>query len=227
MATPEGDWIVSCDARTFEACKHDDKFAYIVALARAVNSLNFVHSAMICAGETPSPDATRARLNSYFFASAILYEALKLIKAMNQPFKDDRMFQVGLRLILKDKVAQEIERKHLDPARNRAVFHFFPEYFAEIIQSKGVDECLFVTAHGTARKDLYYSFADGITGGILVGFSEESERFSEVLGKAMSDTRDLMVRFINDGELLIAYHIKLWGFVAKEVKPPSDLNRCG
>lgn len=222
MATPDGDWIVSCDARTFEACKQDEKFAYIVALARVVNSLNFVHSTLLHVREEPTPDGRRARLNSYLFASAILYEGIRLVKAMNKPFRDDQMFQEGLRRILRDKVAIDIERKHLDPGRNRAIFHFLPKYFAEIIQSKGVDECLFVIAHGRTRKDLYYHFADTISAGILVGFSEDSDRFSHVLGRAMSETRDLMIRFIDDAELLIAHHLREWKFVAKEVIPPTS-----
>ena len=70
------------------------------------------------------PAAQRDRLNSYLFGSAIIYEALKLVRAMNQPFLDDDDFQSGLRLLLKDRTAQQIERAHLNPARHQAVFHF-------------------------------------------------------------------------------------------------------
>jgi hypothetical protein len=221
MTTPEGDWQVACGQGRFEECQKDEKFAYIVALGRAVNSLNFVYSAMLCAGTGDSPDARRARLNSYLFASAILYEGLKLVRAMNQTFKQDEVFQEGLHNILRDKVAQTIEQAHLNPARNRAVFHFLPEFFAEMIASASCEECLFVSAHGKRRRDLYYPFADVITAGILVGLSSDTEEFSVILGKAMSDTTDLMIRFIDGAELLIAYHINRWGFEAKEISPPD------
>jgi hypothetical protein len=103
------DWQIQCDRETFEKCRGDAKFVYIVTLARAVNALRFVHSAMIHAGEGNAPEPMRARLNSYLFASAILYEGIKLIRAMNQTFKDDETFQKGLRLFLRDKTAQSIE----------------------------------------------------------------------------------------------------------------------
>jgi hypothetical protein len=57
---------------------------------------------MLYAGDNPSPRAARDRLNSYFFGSAIMYEALKLVRAMNQLFSDDEIFQNDLRLMLKD-----------------------------------------------------------------------------------------------------------------------------
>ena len=70
-----------------------------------------------------------------------------------------------------------------------------------MIESNGVDECLFVDAYGTARKDANYAFADVITAGILVGFSADSEEFSQALASAMSGTNILMVRFIDDGRV--------------------------
>ena len=51
---------------------------------------------MVHAGEDDSPENARDRLNSYFFASAIMYEAIKLIRAMVRPFKDDVLFEKGL-----------------------------------------------------------------------------------------------------------------------------------
>jgi hypothetical protein len=104
------DWQVKCDQATFERCKNDDKFAYIVTLARAVNAVYFVHSAISNLGEDRGPGAMRDRFNSYLFGSAIMYEALELIRKMNQPFSQDEVFQNGLRLLLKDKAAKHIER---------------------------------------------------------------------------------------------------------------------
>src|SRR5260370_25481661 len=47
MSTQETEWHIVCDTETFEKCQRDQKFAYIVTLARAVNALNFVNSAMV------------------------------------------------------------------------------------------------------------------------------------------------------------------------------------
>jgi hypothetical protein len=221
MATSGSDWQVACGRELFDKCQKNEKFRYIVALARAVNSIKFVHSAMLRVGIENSPEARRGRLNSYFFASAILYEGLKLVRTMNRTFKQDEMFRQGLHAILRDKAAQRIEQTRLNPARNKAVFHFLPQFFADIIGTATCDECIFASGRGTKREELYYPFADTITAGILIGFSSDTEEFYELLGKAMSDTSALMVRFTNAAEFLIARHIKEWGFVVQEIPSPS------
>ena len=220
MATPDGDWHVSCERERFEASQKDERFPYIVALARAVNSIKFVHCAMLRVGTEDSPEAKRGRLNSYFFASALLYEGFKLVRAMNRIFKGDEMYRQGLHAILRDKTAQTIEQTRLNPVRNIAVFHFLPEFFGEMIGTATCVECIFASGRGKRREELYYPFADSITAGILVGFSSDSDEFYTLLGKAMEDTGDLMVRFIDDAEFLIARHLKEWGFKAKEIVPP-------
>lgn len=221
MAIPDSDWQVSCDRETFDACSKDERFRYVVSLARAVNSLKFVHSAMLQCGTGNSPESRRGRLNSYFFASAILYESIKLIRAMNQTFKNNQIFRDGLHSILRDPSAQKIEQEYLNPARNNAVFHFLPEAFDKMIQSATCDECIFASGRGKRREELYYPFADTITGGILVGFSSDTEEFYETLGKAMSDTSDLMMRFIDMAELFIARHLKEWKFKEQSNRPPD------
>lgn len=219
MATPDGDWQVSCGRDRFDECLKDERFPYVVALARAVNSLKFVHSAMIRVGTEESPEAKRGRLNSYFFASALLYESFKLVRAMNRVFKQDEMFQRGVYAFLRDNAVRTIEQTRLNPVRNKAVFHFLPKHFAEIIAGATCDECIFASGRGKRREELYYPFADTITAGILIGFSADTEEFYKLLGTAMSDTADLMVRFIDAAEFLIARHVKEWGFEAREILP--------
>jgi len=58
-------------------CVTDPRFAYVVALARAVNALNAAHSLMMSAEGRDTPAALRDRMNSYFFVSGILYESLE------------------------------------------------------------------------------------------------------------------------------------------------------
>lgn len=215
-------WQIQCDHETFEKSRVDTKFVYIVTLARAVNALRFVHTAMVHAGDGNAPEALRARLNSYLFASAILYEGIKLVRAMNQTFIDDDIFQKGLRLFLRDKTAQTVERTHLDAARNAAVFHFLPDRFGETIKGATANTCIFVAARGETNKDVYYPFADVIAAEILVGYASDSEEFYAQLRDAMINTRELVIRFADDAEHLISYHLQRWGFkIAMIPETPS------
>jgi hypothetical protein len=171
---------------------------------------------MLHAEDGDAPEAERDRLNSYFFASAILYEGIKLIRAMNQTFKDDVPFQNGLRLFLRDPVALQIEKTHLNPARNQAVFHFVPDTFSKIINSATVDTCVFAQARGQNKRHVRYSYADVVTAEILVGFAANTEEFYETLGTAMASTLDLVIRFADEAEKLIGYHTAQWGFKVLE-----------
>jgi hypothetical protein len=208
----EIDWHITCDAETFDKCRKDEKFAYIVTLARAVNALNFVHSALLDAQGRDDPEAMRNRFNSYLFGSAIMYEALKLIRAMNRPFLEDGAFQDGLRLLLKDPTAQQIERTHLNPVRHQAVFHFDPVTFSRTISREARNESPFVSGRGNRRRYMNYAYADVVAGEILAGLSSDTEEFFLVLGDAMAKTRDLVMKFTDNAERLIAHHLKVWGF---------------
>jgi hypothetical protein len=213
-------WQVTCDRRTFEKCQADERFAYIVALARSTNALNAVHSFLMLVGKEPIPKASRDRLNSYFFASAILYEMLKLIRRMNKVFLDDEMFQVHLRTILKDPVATKIEQDHLKHVRHEAVFHFDPESFAETISKATVNECVFIESLGQLQGDINYSFADVVAAEILAGVAQDTEEFYSVLEDTMANTRALVVTFIPAAEKFIRHHLRQWGFT---LRPASYL----
>jgi hypothetical protein len=65
---------------------------------------------------------------------------------------------------------------------------------------------------GELKKDLHYSYADVVTAEILVGFASDTEEFYDVLGKAMMGTRDLVTRFTDHADHLIAQRTKDWGF---------------
>lgn len=71
MTIEETDWHITCDPNTFERCRNNPKFAYIVTLARAVNALNFVNSVMVTSHGKDDPAAQRDRINAYLFGSAI------------------------------------------------------------------------------------------------------------------------------------------------------------
>jgi len=223
MASESDRWRIACDQGAFEASRKDQRFPYIVTLARAMNAVNFAHSPFLYAGERDTPDARRDRLNSYFFASAILYEILKLIEKMHRAFKDDVEFQNGLRLLAKSSIVETLKQDNLDPLRNGAVFHFLPQKFAETLAKATCEDCPFIEAEGNANKSVYYPFADVITAEMLVGFASDDEVFDAALADAMKKTRDLLLKFALAAETLIIARLKEWGFRMNAMAPaPSS-----
>ena len=204
---------VACDRASFERCRTDPKFPYIVALARAVNALVFARSVMhYLPKDVVTPSAKRDRLNSYLFGSAIMYEVLKLIRDMGRVFRDDDVYQNGLRMLLADPAARQIEQDHLKNVRHNAVFHFDAEVFRETIENGIPNECIFVAGATQVRAEIHYPYADIVAAEILVGWPAGQDEFMAVLADAASKTDQLVVDFVSRTEDLMSYHLPRWGF---------------
>src|SRR5205807_4725403 len=103
------DWELTCDKKTFDSLKTTDEFAYVLALARAVNALGYVHSTIPEATDADdSPDETRARVNVFLFASSILCEARNLVDHMKPLFGSRNTFN-GLQELLDDPAVQRLK----------------------------------------------------------------------------------------------------------------------
>lgn len=200
------------DAKALAKCRQDEKFANVVALARAVNALNSAHSLMNFTAGSTTPAAFRDRMNSHFFVTGILYETLKLIRAMVRVFKDDPSFENSLRLILKDPAAQALEQMHLK-ARNDGIFHFLPEKFAEAIAKTPMTECVFANSTADEKKSsLHYDFADTIVAEMVVGGPINN---AAVVNKMFESTLDLVKKISDHSENFIADQLHVWGFVVR------------
>jgi hypothetical protein len=210
------------NAAVLTKCRGDKKFAYVVALARAVNALNSAHSLMAGTTGKNTPAAIRDRMNSYFFVSAILYEVLKLIRKMSAVYRNDKSFQDSLQIVLKDKTAQTLEQMHLKAARRDAVFHYLPDRFAEAIAKTPMTECVFASILGQKKGSVHYLFADLIAAEIGVGTRIDN---SAVVNDMMENTLKLVTQFIDHSENFIADQLNGWGFELLPFLPGAPGNQ--
>jgi len=206
------EWEITCDPETFARVRKEEKFPYIVTLARAVNALNFIHTSMLSRPKAETPENVRNLVNSYLFASALLYEALNLVRKMNRTFADDNDFQTGLRMLLKSPIAQKIEQDHLNAARNHAVFHFLPDEFKTAIDKAKVDWNVFVTAMGKKNRSVHYAYSDVVAAEILVGMPSSEDAFWPAFTTVSEEISNLVLQFAKDAENLIGNYLKAWGF---------------
>jgi hypothetical protein len=194
----------------FKNARADKKFAYVVALARAINALNSAHSLMTTTANRNTPDAIRDRMNAHFFVSGILYETLKLIRAMSRIFTGDQSYETSLRLVIKDASGQALEQMHLKSVRHGGVFHFLPERFAEAIAKTPITEFVFASSGlGEKRGSIHYDFADLLTAEMMVGKRLDDEA---VVTKMFENTLDLVQKIIGHSENFIADQLHVWGF---------------
>jgi hypothetical protein len=208
-------WLIECDAAVFEQLKGESSFQQILALARAVNGLQFVFDAFVADAQDTSSRAKHSRINSFLFGSAILYEGLLLVEKMNQEFGRHDVFKQGLHLLLKDPVALRLRKTHMGPARNGAVFHYDPEEFGRCLTGASVHECDFMEGRESSSRGCYFPFADSIAAEVWMQKSSADEEFYEKLGSLMSQTRELAGQFIESSHRLILSCLHNWGFSRK------------
>jgi hypothetical protein len=206
-------WSLQCDNAVFERIKNEESFQQILALARAVNGLRFAISAMVPDANDMSPTARRARINSFLFGSAILYEGLLLVEKMNKRFGLNEIFSQGLHTLLKDPVARRLRKSHLGRVRNFAVFHYASEEFGKIVNSASVDECEFMVGRGNSGRESYFPFADTLAAEVLMGRASDDDAFYDDLGLVMSETRELATHFTDFSHRLILKCLHEWGFI--------------
>lgn len=219
-ATEKAQQIYGNEA-VFKKCRGDKKFAYVVALARAVNALNSAHSLMMSTTDKNTPAAIRDRMNSYFFVLAILYETLKLIRRMSPVYRNDKSFQDSLQIVLKDKTARALEQMHLKAARRDAVFHYLPDRFAEAIAKTPMTECVFASILGQQKVSIHYTFADLIAAEIGAGARIDN---GVVVNDMMEKTLNLVKQFIEYSENFIADQLNGWGFEVLPFLPGAPEN---
>jgi hypothetical protein len=213
------DWELICDKKIFDSLKTTDEFGYVLALARAVNALAYVHSTIPeVTHADDSPAETRARVNMFLFACSILCEARNLVDAMKPLFGSKNTFQ-GLQNLLDDPVVQRLKL-----ARNRGVFHFDAEEFKLRARRSPSQECSFTVGKGRLNKDVYNPFADALVIDMFLRLPDDPTLTAEQLAarenaearKRLPEVRDLALKFSELAEGFISESLKNWGFVLKD-----------
>src|ERR1041385_2352587 len=99
----DADWKIVCDPSTFDKLKNTNEFGLILALARSVNAISYVHSTIPFTGEAEDrPSEVRSRINAFLFACAIVCEGFKVVIHMNTFFGSNPTFKNGLEALLAD-----------------------------------------------------------------------------------------------------------------------------
>jgi hypothetical protein len=207
-------WTIFCRPEVFEQSRSREGFSELVCLARCINTLTFLYSA-VSGLKGDEPHQIRDRMNFYLFNAAVLYEGLRLVQRMNSTFKNDAAFQETMRPLLKDKTAQKIASLHLKKARHNAVFHFFADAFTDVIKDLPTETCVFLKATGTVNKDVHFEFADRMAVRILVG-DPKGEDFRTRLDTVLVEMGDFNRQFVTQATAFLVKKLYEWGFEREE-----------
>lgn len=213
MTTHQSDsWRIVCPASVFPVIKDDDKFWQLVTLARLANALRFTKVAPESVQDSDTPLAMRHRLNSFFYAAALLFEGMPLVQRLARHYRTNRSFQEGFAPILSDRSVKDLLSKNLGPLRNFAAFHFSERDLGSSISDREFSEFVFASGTGKAADQVYYELADVLAIRLLVGKCDSIDEFFERYKDLLCRTANLTARFLASADKLIAEVLPTMGF---------------
>jgi hypothetical protein len=193
-------WEIVCNRSTFESQKLDPAFWSVVTLSRAVNALRFSASALIDVEGDNSPAAVRQQINSFLYSSALLFEAFKLVERTRDSLAKYSKYQATLGVLLDDEKVKDV-RRHLDPLRNRGVFHFDQSFIPKRVSVESDGWCRFGQGRGLAAGSSYYDLSDrALLEAFVGGPAEEFKVRYDVL---VRDTTTILIKFVDGADQLI------------------------
>ena len=210
-------WDISCKKETFDTLKKDTKFFNILALARFINALRFCQQPAIDANISNRPSASRQSINSFLFASAVLYEGFILVEKLGKYFKDYDSFKNGFAVLLRDSEIKKLRQSFLYRMRNKFVFHFDYKIMSESLEDFEISNYRFVTGFGKSSGELYYGLADEVVMNYLLQpqDSDTDDELNTKLRSMMKDITALMGQFTEAAERLITEVLISMGWTAK------------
>jgi hypothetical protein len=153
-------WEVYCTQRAFQSLQSDTRFQRILTLARIVNSIRFIETAVAEQTGADTPSSTRQRISSLLYLSAVLHEGLEFADRLGQLFHDHDAFRSGLAKVLSDKDVKALRRESLIRLRNKAVYHHDDAVVSEALPTMVAQEYVFASGSGPQRGATYYELAD-------------------------------------------------------------------
>jgi hypothetical protein len=212
-------WEICCTSDEFEKVKSDESFLGILTLARCVNALRFCQKAVLDCKGAPHPSGARTSINLFLFAGSILYEGFLLIERLGRYYKDLESFRKGFGTLLRDKAVTELRHSILKRARNSFVFHFDDSVAKESLQTFEVPTICFASGYGDATGEMYFGLADEIAIYYLLK-PEENETDDSLRkrhAKIVKETTEVIGKFTQSAEFLMADVIKGMGFIVKKL----------
>ncbi|HVF56973.1 MAG TPA: hypothetical protein VM934_12540 [Pyrinomonadaceae bacterium] len=218
MDTQPKRWEAYLSKEDFDRIRSDARFGAILRLARVVNSLQFCFNSLVVVSDADTPANQRQRLNSFLFASGVLYEGLKVVRNLTKHFGQRQSFRNGLEKLLDEPVTKKLQGNILKDMRNKSVFHYDEDVAPKTLKILNLESYLFATGVGTHRGGVYYNLADEVVFNFIIGDESKSkEEEEQALREAMKDITDLLTKFVDSADQLIGEVVAEMGWLIREL----------
>jgi hypothetical protein len=208
---------ITCSKDRFELLKTDEHFLALLTIARVVNALHFCQQAAIDAKDIVGPAGARTRINSFLYASSVLYEGFLIVEKLGKNFKNLDSFINGFGALLRDRPVRSLRESVLNRMRNKFVFHFDPDVAKESFKDFELSEYKFASGIGEAFGEMYFGLADEAVLNYLLQptQNESNESLKGRWEKILQETTEIMGRFTESAGRLMADALVEMGFTVK------------
>ena len=204
---PSDRWALRISKLQFDKIKTEEGFWGVVALARAVNALRFVHSPLEHY-QNDSPGALRVRYNSFFFNCALFYEADLLVQKLHQYHGGLPEFQ-ALAAVMTSKPALALRDGSLNPLRNKFVFHFDIDATGTQLTNLSQADPIFISGMGGTNQQTYYELPDICAISTFLGSVSLDDAAIQGMVKMAAD---LTLQFLEKAELFLFARLEKSGW---------------
>jgi hypothetical protein len=210
-------WDIECTPDTFKALKSDERFLGLLTLARFTNAIRFCQQPAISASKSDSPAASRQIINSFLYASAVLYEGFPIVKRLEKHFHDLDSFKKGFGTLLKDEKVKMLKEAVLKRMRDKFVFHFDGDVAKDALKNFKLPNYKFASCLGNSHGEMYFSLADEAVMNYILKRepTESDDEFMKRLQKLIKDVTELMENFALAVDSLMAEVLPSMGWSAK------------
>jgi hypothetical protein len=181
----------------------EPSFWALVALARVLNALRFVHSPLAGTFED-SQKARRARSNAFLFGCSLVYEASLHVNELGKYYRHltEYSAMVGP---LNAPESKRLLNTNFGPVRNRTAFHFGADEIGATLKPLTSQDAIFVSGFGPAASEIFYDLADTCAMTTFTAASFDSpDALSQILSPLMQRTFELITGFIVNAEAFLA-----------------------
>jgi hypothetical protein len=200
---PGTTWRVTIDAAAFEKLKTEPSFWALVALARALNALRFVHSPLT-GGIDDSQKSRRARSNAFLFGCSLVYEASLHINELGQYYRHLHEYSAMVGPFNTPE-SKRLLNTNFGPVRNRTAFHFGADEIGTSLKPLTCRDAIFVSGFGPAPSEIFYDLADTCAMTTFTAAEFDSpEALSQILDPLMQKTFELVTGFIVNAEAFLS-----------------------
>jgi hypothetical protein len=205
---PNQSWSIPISRQQLDALRANERFHTILNLARIVNTIRFCLVTAHHSRDDETPSGHRQMLNSFFFLSAVLYEAsVRFAETVGRHFRTcSACAEYSQSLALNRALLNR-----LDPIRNSAVFHFDSAVMPEALHDIDWQTHKFACGLGPEAGNVYYELADAAALHFVVRRGDDTRDYERFARDVLLPTTEAAIKFAKAADHLIAEVVRSLG----------------